>query len=119
MRRLIAFALFAFSLPLGAQSASNVVSPGMSRAKVVSALGKPATERTVAEFTYLFYLNSCGKVRHERPRRAARRQRRGRDLPFAESQVHGDQQLAGADLATAGRATGEQDRARFAHRTTL
>jgi hypothetical protein len=61
MRRLIALALFALSLPLGAQSTARVVSPGMSRAKVVSVLGKPATERTVAEFTYLFYLNSCGK----------------------------------------------------------
>jgi hypothetical protein len=61
VRRLIALALITFSLPLGAQTTSKVVSPGMSRAKVVEALGKPATERTVAEFTYLFYLNSCGK----------------------------------------------------------
>ena len=61
MRRLLALAFFAFSLPLGAQSTAKVVSPGMSRAKVVAALGAPATERTVAEFTYLFYLNSCGK----------------------------------------------------------
>ena len=61
MRRLIALALFAFSLPLAAQSTAKVVSPGMSRAKVIAALGKPATERTVAEFTYLFYLNACGK----------------------------------------------------------
>jgi len=61
MRRLITLALILVSVPLGAQSAAKVVSPGMSRAKVVAALGKPATERTVAEFTYLFYLNSCGK----------------------------------------------------------
>jgi len=61
MRRLFALALFALSLPLGAQSSAKVVSPGMSRAKVVAVLGEPATERTVAEFKYLFYLNSCGK----------------------------------------------------------
>ena len=46
---------------LGAQSRTNSVSPGMSRAKVVAALGTPSTERTVGEFRYLFYANSCGK----------------------------------------------------------
>jgi hypothetical protein len=34
----------------------------MSRAKVVAALGAPTTERTVSEFRYLFYQNSCGKA---------------------------------------------------------
>jgi hypothetical protein len=34
----------------------------MSRAKVVAALGAPTTERTVSEFRYLFYRNSCGKA---------------------------------------------------------
>jgi hypothetical protein len=34
----------------------------MSRAKVVAALGAPSTERTVAEFRYLFYRNSCGRA---------------------------------------------------------
>jgi hypothetical protein len=61
MRRLLAFAIFALALPLGAQGTAKVVSPGMSRAKVVAALGEPATVRSVAEFTYLFYHNSCAK----------------------------------------------------------
>jgi hypothetical protein len=45
---------------LSAQSAGTI-SPGMSRARVVAALGAPSTERTVADFRYLFYRNSCGK----------------------------------------------------------
>jgi hypothetical protein len=61
MRRLLALALIILSAPLGAQGTA-VVSPGMSRAKVVAALGEPATVRTVAEFTYMFYQNSCAKV---------------------------------------------------------
>ena len=61
MRRLFALVLLLMSAPLGAQGTAKVVSPGMSRAKVVAALGEPATVRTVAEFTYLFYQNSCGK----------------------------------------------------------
>ena len=61
MRRLFVLALFGLSLPVGAQSAAKVVSPGMSRAKVVAVLGEPATVRSVAEFTYLFYQNACGK----------------------------------------------------------
>jgi hypothetical protein len=61
MRRLLALALLVLTAPLGAQGAAGVVSPGMSRAKVVEVLGKPAAVRTVAEFTYLFYRNSCGK----------------------------------------------------------
>ena len=62
MRRPSAF-LLALLVPavLGAQSRANSVSPGMSRAKVVAALGTPSTERTVGEFKYLFYANSCGK----------------------------------------------------------
>jgi len=46
---------------LGAQSRTNSVSPGMSRAKVVAALGTPSTERTVGEYDYLFFANACGK----------------------------------------------------------
>jgi hypothetical protein len=55
--------LLAITLPtaLAAQSARNTVSPGMSRARVVAALGTPSTERTVGEFSYLFYTNACGK----------------------------------------------------------
>jgi hypothetical protein len=61
MRRLLALALLVLTAPLGAQGTAKVVSPGMSRAKVVAVLGEPAAVRTVAEFTYLFYRNSCGK----------------------------------------------------------
>lgn len=62
MRRPAAF-LLAIIVPavLGAQSRTNSVSPGMSRAKVVAALGAPSTERTVGEFRYLFFANACGK----------------------------------------------------------
>jgi hypothetical protein len=62
MRRPAAFIL-ALIVPavLGAQSRTNSVSPGMSRAKVVAALGAPSTERTVGEYKYLFYANACGK----------------------------------------------------------
>jgi hypothetical protein len=62
MRRSAAF-LLAIITPvvLGAQGRTSSVSPGMSRAKVVAALGTPSTERTVGEFKYLFYSNACGK----------------------------------------------------------
>ena len=62
MRRPAAF-LLALILPaaLGAQAGTKSVSPGMSRAKVVAALGAPSTERTVGEYKYLFYANACGK----------------------------------------------------------
>jgi len=62
MRRPIVF-LLTIILPvaLGAQSRTNSVSPGMSRARVVAALGAPSTERIVGEFKYLFYANACGK----------------------------------------------------------
>jgi hypothetical protein len=60
MRRLV-FSLLGLVVPslLGAQGARGTVSPGMSRARVVAALGRPATERTVGEFAYLFYVNEC------------------------------------------------------------
>jgi hypothetical protein len=62
MRRPAAL-LLAIIVPavLGAQSHASSVSPGMSRARVVAALGAPSTERTVGEFKYLFYANACGK----------------------------------------------------------
>ena len=60
MRLLITLTLLAHAAVAGAQGAS-AISRGMSRAKVVAALGAPTTERTVAEFRYLFYRNSCGK----------------------------------------------------------
>ena len=59
MRLLIPFLLVAQAAVLSAQGTATI-SPGMSRAKVVAALGAPSTERTVAEFRYLFYRNSCG-----------------------------------------------------------
>jgi outer membrane protein assembly factor BamE (lipoprotein component of BamABCDE complex) len=58
---LFAFLSLACTSLLSAQGGTGTISPGMSRAKVVAALGTPATERTVAEFRYLFYVNSCGK----------------------------------------------------------
>jgi hypothetical protein len=61
MRWLFLLALLMSAAPLSAQGTVKTVSPGMSRAQVVAALGEPATSRSVAEFTYLFYLNSCGK----------------------------------------------------------
>ena len=60
MRLLIALTLLLYATIAGAQG-TGTISPGMSRAKVVAALGAPTTERTVAEFRYLFYRNSCGK----------------------------------------------------------
>ena len=59
MRFLIVLALAVQATVLPAQRPATI-SPGMSRAKVVAALGAPSTERTVAEFRYLFYRNSCG-----------------------------------------------------------
>ena len=60
MRLLITLSLLVYATMAGAQGAATI-SPGMSRAKVVATLGAPTTERTVAEFRYLFYTNSCGK----------------------------------------------------------
>lgn len=61
MRLLISMFLLANAALLSAQGAGTI-SPGMSRARVVAALGAPTTERTVSEFRYLFYQNSCGKA---------------------------------------------------------
>ena len=60
MRLFITLTLLVHAAVAGAQG-TRTISPGMSRAKVVAALGAPTTERTVAEFRYLFYQNSCGK----------------------------------------------------------
>ena len=35
------------------------IDPGFTRAQVEARLGKPAAERTVGDFTYLFYNNGC------------------------------------------------------------
>ncbi len=61
MRLFIVLSLLAHATVVSAQGA-RTVSPGMSRAKVVAALGAPTTERTVSEFRYLFYQNSCGRA---------------------------------------------------------
>jgi hypothetical protein len=61
MRRFIATALLCLPVLLPAQDATRTVSPGMTRAQVVAALGAPATQRTASEFTYMFYPNSCGR----------------------------------------------------------
>src|SRR5215210_2516590 len=60
MRLLLTLCFIAWATVLPAQS-TGTISPGMSRAKVVGALGAPTTERTVGEFRYLFYTNACGK----------------------------------------------------------
>jgi len=61
MRLLILISLLLPAAVLSAQGAGTIA-PGMSRARVVAALGAPTTERTVADFRYLFYQNSCGKA---------------------------------------------------------
>jgi hypothetical protein len=64
MRRLLLpllLASLAVVAPSGAQSSVRTIAPGMTRATVVKELGAPATVRSAAEFTYLFYQNSCGK----------------------------------------------------------
>jgi hypothetical protein len=60
MRHLIAIALLCTPAALLAQT-ENTISPGMTRAQVESALGAPATMRTVSDFSYLFYANACGR----------------------------------------------------------
>jgi hypothetical protein len=61
MRRPLVLALILYSTPLLAQSAPHTISPGMTAAQVIAALGEPATARTVGEDSYLFYINACGK----------------------------------------------------------
>ena len=61
MRHSLAFALVLFAAPLAAQQAARTVAPGMTKSQVVTALGQPGIARTVSDFTYLFYTNSCGK----------------------------------------------------------
>jgi hypothetical protein len=61
VRLLILLSLLLPAAVLSAQGAGTIT-PGMSRSKVVSVLGAPTTERTVADFRYLFYQNSCGRA---------------------------------------------------------
>lgn len=48
--------------PLHAQRATPTVSPGMSRAQVVSALGQPLAMREADGYAYLFYRNHCTRT---------------------------------------------------------
>jgi len=60
MRSMIALVLLALPTVLAAQAGS--VSPGMTRAQVVAALGQPVTARDASDHTYLFYANECGRA---------------------------------------------------------
>lgn len=61
MRHLLALTLLCVPTTLLAQQSDRTISPGMTRAQVVAALGAPATQRTASEFTYMFYPNACGR----------------------------------------------------------
>jgi hypothetical protein len=61
MRHLLAFALLCAPAACLAQEKPKTVSPGMSEAQVVEALGQPATKRKNGDRTFLFYANTCGK----------------------------------------------------------
>lgn len=61
MRRPIVSALLFTPLALFAQS-PRTISPGMTRSQVIAVLGEPATARTASEYSYLFYVNACGKA---------------------------------------------------------
>ncbi|MEO8337320.1 MAG: outer membrane protein assembly factor BamE [bacterium] len=61
MRHSLAFALVLVSAPLAAQQTARTITPGMTKTQVVTTLGQPATARTVSDYTYMFYSNSCGK----------------------------------------------------------
>ncbi len=56
LRTLLLVAVLAF-IPAAARAQS--IDPGFTRAQVEARLGKPAAERTVGDFTYLFYNNGC------------------------------------------------------------
>src|SRR5260221_10388384 len=59
MRLKHAVALMLVTSPVLAQQPVHVVSPGMSKAQVLAALGEPITLREAAGFTYIFYHNGC------------------------------------------------------------
>lgn len=62
MRRFIAAALLCLPTVLVAQQADRTISPGMTRAQVIAALGAPTTQRTASEYVYMFYPNACGRA---------------------------------------------------------
>jgi hypothetical protein len=61
MRHLIALALLCSPAACLSQQGDQTVSPGMTEAQVVAALGKPATLRSAGGHKYMFYANSCGR----------------------------------------------------------
>ena len=61
MRKLLVLALLCAPAACLSQETEKTISPGMSEAQVVEALGKPATVRKNGDRTFLFYANSCGK----------------------------------------------------------
>ncbi|MEO5813943.1 MAG: outer membrane protein assembly factor BamE [Gemmatimonadaceae bacterium] len=61
MRHSLAFALLLIAAPVAAQQAARTIAPGMTKTQVVTALGQPATARTVSDYTYMFYTNTCGR----------------------------------------------------------
>jgi len=61
MRRLLILALLCAPAACLSQQKDKTVSPGMSEAQVVDALGQPAIKRNVGQRTYMFYANSCGR----------------------------------------------------------
>jgi hypothetical protein len=62
MRQLLLLFVLIVSRPLAAQVTAVQIDPGMTRAQVIERLGNPATERTSAGFTYLFYINGCERT---------------------------------------------------------
>jgi hypothetical protein len=61
MRHLLVLALLCAPVACLSQEKEKTISPGMSQAQVVNALGQPAITRKNGDRTYLFYANSCGK----------------------------------------------------------
>jgi outer membrane protein assembly factor BamE (lipoprotein component of BamABCDE complex) len=54
-------ALAVLSTPAMAQAAPASIDPGMSKAQVIERFGKPASERSRGEYTYLFFANGMEK----------------------------------------------------------
>ncbi len=59
VRTLLLTAVLAVLACLPAALSAQSIDPGFTRAQVEARLGKPAAERTVGDFTYLFYNNGC------------------------------------------------------------
>jgi hypothetical protein len=57
---LLLLALVFSSGPVAAQQVKSI-KPGMSKAEVRAAWGKPLTSRTAGEYAYLFYDNGCAQ----------------------------------------------------------